>query len=258
MPLLIDKFLTIFAMPLGSALAVCLALLTIFRPRFPKLSCAATIVILCTLWIASTPQGARFALQTLEQQHPMQLPRDIPTADVAIVLGGGIEPPNAHNRLPDLNDASDRLLHAARLWKRGKVKYILLSGGRASWDSSRTSEAVAMKRVLALFGIDGGALLIEGKSRTTYENAVFSKLLWKRHKFSSGLLVTSAYHMPRALRVFRKQGFNVRPVTTDIRRGRFETAPALAFIPDVKALLAVTLVVKEWIGLFVYHWRGWI
>ena len=69
--------------------------------------------------------------------------------------------------------------------------------------------------------------------------------------------MTSAFHMPRALAVFRRAGFNVEPSPADFGGRPLLEGGVLAFMPDAAALKTSSLVVKEWIGMLVYRFRGW-
>jgi uncharacterized SAM-binding protein YcdF (DUF218 family) len=257
MSFFLDKLLSVFAFPLGFAISAVVLLLIIGAMRMRRFSQTGLALVVAGLWIASTPQFASFALKTLEQKYPLMSIADTPTADVLIVLGGGIRPPNSSNPFPDLGDSSDRLVHALRLWKAGKAPKLLLVGRGNGWGSDVGSEGSAMAAVLQDFGIDQDAILVEGESRNTFENALYAKQIWDREGFRTGLLITSATHMSRSRAVFVERGFVVTPVPIDARAGAFDTMFPFTVLPDVRALDQVTYVWKEWLGLLVYRIRGW-
>ena len=101
------------------------------------------------------------------------------------------------------------------------------------------------------------AIVIEEASATTRENALNSAALWRDHGFRTGLLVTSASHMPRALAAFHKVGLDLAPVPVDSLVGLQPFRTLFDVLPDSGALNATTSFLKEWIGLTVYRWRGW-
>ena len=111
------------------------------------------------------------------------------------------------------------------------------------------------KRFFTRIGIDGARILLEEKSRTTSENAEFTKALLTPAPGERWLLVTSAYHMPRAMGCFRAAGFDVTPWPVDYRtRGpqdllRFPPRPS-------EAWRRLDLAAKEWIGLLIYRLLG--
>lgn len=258
MSFFLDKLLSVFAFPLGFAISAIVLLLIVGAMGKRRLSQTGLAVIVAGLWVASTPLFASFALKTLEADYPLVSIAETPTADVLIVLGGGIRPPNSTNPFPDFGDSSDRLVHALRLWKAGKAPKLLLVGRGSGWGSDLGSEGSAMAAVLDDFGIDQDAILVEGESRNTFENALYAKQIWDREGFRTGLLITSATHMRRSKSVFVERGFDVTPVPIDARAGAFDTLFPFTLLPDVRALEQVTYVWKEWLGLMVYWLRGWV
>lgn len=251
-----DKVFASFAYPLGLAIGGLLLALLCALLGARRTGIIAAFLLTIMLWAASTPIVARALLSTLEAQYPAHAVEGYGPADVAIVLGGALRPPNHLNPYPDLAEASDRVLHAYRIVKAGRVRKILLSGGNL-FGGPGVSEAETMAEVLMSLGIDREAILIEGESRNTHENAVASFKIWRREGFSSGLLVTSAFHMPRALAVFRKQGLALEPVATDLMAEAEDLPFPLSVLPNADSLAATTKALREWIGLYVYRWRGW-
>ena len=257
MSILFDKSLSVLAFPLGMALSGLLiaALLLGFRLRRAGLSLMAAMAVL--LWTASMPVTAQFFLGTLEGQYPARLIETYPHADVVVVLGGGISMADDANPYPDFGEGSDRIVHAFRVLKAGKANKVLLSGGSVFDPDALSSEAHAMAELLVSLGIDRAAILIEGSSRNTYENARNSAAIWKEQGFRSGLLVTSASHMPRALATFRSAGLQLEPASTDANSGGGLPPFPMPYLPDTGSLDFTTKALKEWLGLLVYRWRGW-
>ncbi|MDZ7809401.1 MAG: YdcF family protein [Arhodomonas sp.] len=100
-------------------------------------------------------------------------------------------------------------------------------------------------------------ITLERQGRSTRENAVFTARLLDSMGLERVLLVTSAMHMPRAAASFRGEGVEVIPAATD-----FEVMPepphVLRWLPDAEALADSSAAIKEYLGLWVYWWRGWI
>ena len=226
--------------------------------RRRKTGTLISLALISALWCLSTPLAAEFLRQGLEGQYIPQRIETYPQADVAIVLGGGLSPPHAGNPYPDLSDAGDRVLHVLRIYQSGKARRLLISGGTLFDTLAVDVEATAMADFLVSLGVDRSAILIETKSRNTRENATESYVIWRREGFTSGLLVTSASHMARALATFRKAGMAVEPASTD-SGGDAALAPIpLPLLPDAGSLNASTKYLKEWLGFIVYRWRGWV
>jgi uncharacterized SAM-binding protein YcdF (DUF218 family) len=251
--ILIDKVLTSLILPISISLVlgfVAGVLLNVGRRRVAGL---ILIFSLALLWVFSTPLMARVLLASLEHQYA---PRDRNTkADVAILLGGMISNAN-DNGEPGLGGGADRVLQAVRLYRAARVRYILISGGNLPWHQTRVPEAEQIAYLLKEWGVPSEALIIEGQSRNTFENAVRSKPIWDAYGFHSGLLVTSAFHMPRALAVFRHAGFNVEPAPADFHGGPLLEGGPLALLPDAGALAESSSALREWLGFVVYRLRG--
>jgi uncharacterized SAM-binding protein YcdF (DUF218 family) len=257
MSILFDKVLSVLAFPLGMALSGLLVAVVLLAFRLRRMALAVMVIMAGMLWAASMPMTAQFLLATLERQHPAQRVETYPTADIVVVLGGGLGMPDDQNPYADFGEGSDRIIHAFRILKAGKARFVLLSGGSVFNATAERSEAHAMADLLISLGIDPSVILIEGTSRNTYENARQSAALWKEKGFQSGLLVTSASHMPRALASFRQAGLPLEPASTDVNHGGGLPPFPLWFLPEPESLDFTTKALKEWLGLIVYRWRGW-
>jgi uncharacterized SAM-binding protein YcdF (DUF218 family) len=133
MAIYLEKLLPVFVFPLGLALALCLIALGLSIARRHFASRIVLAVMILGLWVASMPAFAGLITATLEDQNPPIAVAAVPAADVIIVLGGGLASPRA--KLPEagLGQAADRLGQAYALWRAGKGKLILLSGGNLPW-----------------------------------------------------------------------------------------------------------------------------
>jgi len=176
--------------------------------------------------------------------------------DVGIVLGGfsGL---NKRNNEIAFNGASDRLFQAIALYKKGTVKQILLSSGSANLINKEVKEADLALKYLKLIGIPDSAILIENQSRNTLENARYSLAqIAKRNPQAKVLVITSAWHIPRAKLIFDRQTkHKIEYYPTNFAGNTaFELGDFI--IPSTSALGAWELLFKEWIGLLVDRIRG--
>lgn len=252
----LTKLLPVFAYPLGLAIVVGIAgvLLRFFLPR---LSAVAVLASLIGLWAASMPAVSNLLLLRLEAAFPPVVLETVEPAEVAVVLGGVLDQPVPPRLRPDLGEAVERVTEAARLYRLGKVRLILVSGGNLPWETLVAPEAELIADFLVELGVPREAVVIEGGSRNTYENAVNSAAIFRARGWKSGFLVTSAFHMLRAERTFRQAGMQLTPVPVDVR-GKSRWADSLLdFLPDSKALSRTTDLVKEGLALIVYRLRGW-
>jgi uncharacterized SAM-binding protein YcdF (DUF218 family) len=145
----------------------------------------------------------------------------------------------------------------ARLYRAGKVKRVLVTGGNIPWLPGKMPEAELIRELLIEWGVRASVIEIAGACRNTYENVVEIRTMWNRQPFQSALLVTSAAHMPRALAVFRRAGLPVTPSTTDVEVVDRGTLNILCWLPDAGALEMTTRAAREWLGYWIYRLRGY-
>ena len=191
--------------------------------------------------------------QHVEAPYPPLRAEALPKAQAIVVLGGAMDPPSPGYPYPNLRAEADRVWHAARVFKAGKAPLLVASGGS---DPAVTpeSEAAAIAGMLVDLGVPRGAILEEGRSRNTRENAEFTAQLLAPRKVHTILLVTSALHMRRAVAEFERAGFQVIPAATDHTQP--EAAGLQNWLPKADALDASGRAMKEIVGEWVVRVRG--
>lgn len=260
--LFLSKFLPNWIYPLGLALII---LFTSFllkgKNRWQTRLTLAAIVV---LWLGGNDSVSRALAKSLEWQN---LPNGtLPPADAIVVLGGGTEPADYPRPMVELNSAGDRVIYGAMLFKQGKAPWILLSGGAITWQGSRqTTPAEEMAEVIQLLEIPPDSIRVQNQSLNTYEEAQMDAVILRNAGAGHILLVTSAMHMPRAKRLFEKQGFKITAAPTDFKVTANDQATKvewqsviLNFVPTVSNLSLTSAAIKEYLGLWVYQLRGWI
>lgn len=172
-----------------------------------------------------------------------------------VVLGGAEEPAySARWRQPNVNDAGDRYLAALSLARRFPKAQILFAGGSGSLTGSAISEASIATDIFLGDGIAQARLRLEDASRNTAENAALLRKLVRRQPEGQSVLVTSAFHMPRAMATFCAAGWtNLTAWPTDYRSGNFADGIGWHFADNLASLNTGT---REWIGLFAYWLTG--
>jgi uncharacterized SAM-binding protein YcdF (DUF218 family) len=255
--LYLDKVLPLFVYPLGASILLGIVVLALSFAGFKRLRFCLLAVALALLWISSTPVFANWLVGELESKYPPIRIEDAPEADAIIVLGGIVSQPRPPRVAPDLSESADRIVEALRLYRAGKAASIVISAGNLSRRAA-APEAELIAMLLVELGVPRSALVLDGGSRNTRENALNTAALFRSHGWRTGLLVTSAAHMPRALAVFRKVGLEVVPIAADIRAPYATRAGLLGFLPNADALAKTTFGLKELIGFSVYRIRGWI
>ena len=257
MDLYLSKLIPLFIYPLGFALVVSMLAMGILGLS-ARVARVFLFVAVSVLWVASMPIFADYLGLTLEERYPPLAVEATPTADAMVVLGGGVAVPAPPRITPDLSDASDRVLHAARLYRAGKAPVVVVSGGVIPWLGLDIPEASSMRTLLQEWGVPDDSIHAEGASRNTHENAVFTLPLLVEQGLHRVLLVTSAMHMPRALATFTSAGIDAVPAATDYTVTYRDHRTVIDFLPGAKALSRTTDAIKEYIGYAYYRWRGWI
>jgi uncharacterized SAM-binding protein YcdF (DUF218 family) len=200
-----------------------------------------------------SPLGA-ILLQPLENRFPP--PADLAAPAGIVVLGGAIDPDLTIARgVPTLLGSAARLTTGAALARRYPKARLVFTGGSASITGGGAAEAPSVRKLWLSLGVPAAQMTFEAKSRNTWENAIFTRALVDPKPDETWLLVTSAWHMPRAMGVFRKAGFNVIAYPVDYRTygdARDLRPPQLA----IAEMAMMGNAVHEWIGLAAYHMTG--
>jgi len=178
--------------------------------------------------------------------------------DVGIVLGGMLSYDSQLDRL-QFSKGADRILQAIQLYKDGIIDKILITSGSGSITYSDIKEAPLIKKYLLTLEIPEEDILIESESKNTRENAIFSKpILDKETPNGNYLLITSAFHMRRALGCFNKAGIKVSPFSTDrYSGGQRRWALDFLLIPNVDAFQTWNVLIHEMTGYLVYKIVGY-
>ena len=256
MTLFLSKLIPLLVYPLGAAISLSLLALLLAFWRRRGLAIFCLVIGIGYLWAASTPVIAFHLLEYLEARHAPVALADAPERDVIILLGGALDQPLPPRTESELNQAADRILTAARLYRTGKAGHILVTGGNLPWQLTLEPEAMLIRKLLLEWDVPEEAIVLETESRNTVENARYSKVIMDEKGWENALLVTSAAHMQRSAALFRKAGMDVFPVPTDYQVAHTHNITALDWLPDVDALKMTTTVIREWAAFWVYRWRG--
>lgn len=231
--MLLDKIVIGIISPLGTGLLAWLLASLFLQYGVRRLGVMTSIFGIGWLLLWSMPFASSRLADALEQHYPPVLLESIPKGQAIVVLGGGVTSsglPSDSTQPFNLGDAADRVLLGSRLYHLGKAPIVVFSGGGLAGQA----EANAMAMFAGDLGVPASAVLLEGKSRNTRENASFTADLLLEEGVSSILLVTSAFHMKRALRHFEAQGFEVVAVATDYNAPMLDAL--YCCIPDTRAL----------------------
>lgn len=248
-PMIFVKFFyTTFLLPPGIFILILgIFCITLFK-KHRKPALVLTVFTLL-LYLASTVGFANWLIRSLEQKyHPPEMVK----GDMIIMLGGGatLDTPNLSGKGHLSGPAANRLLACIQLYHKLKVP-IIVSGGQVYTNTGR--EADIARRILLDAGVPPDMILVEDKSRNTVENARYVKKILDRYNCYNPILVTSAFHMDRAVRAFTKVRVGVIPYPTDYHTNVRTRFTWRMLTPSAGALNNVSLAVKEYLGII----GGW-
>lgn len=190
----------------------------------------------------------------LEQRFPKG---DVPEDISGVIMLGGFESSSISltRKQLSLNDSAERLTEGVLVALSRPRARVIFSGGDGTLRRTQGTAAGRVGEYFEAMGIAPDRIVLEGNSRTTFENATELQRILKPRPGEQFVLVTSAYHMPRSIGTFRRMGFDVIPWPADYRtRGPADAWTSFAVI--TAGLERVDFSVKEWVGLLAYRLTG--
>lgn len=251
----LSKTLGVIALPTNFLMVIGILGVILLATRFTALGRKLMVASIAGIAICGFSPLGSILLYPLEQRFPpCEATRSVP--DGIIVLGGPIDADlSVALGRPVVKSSPDRLLVAVALARQFPKARVVYTGGSANLFDNDAREADFAAEVFQSLGVDKARLIMERGSRNTYENAVFTKALAAPKPGERWLLVTSAFHMPRSVGLFRKVGFAVEPCPVDWRVGgradflRFTNLASDGWLRTDTAL-------REWVGLVAYWLTG--
>lgn len=268
----IGKFLWLLAAP-SSVLALSI-LIGLFLPFSKWRRIIAVSGPILFLMLLAVPMD-QWLLAPLEDRFARFEGTDLEPVAI-VVLGGGVDPSVTATRGDLAMTGAGERLYAALLASQTLPDIpIIVSGGSGDPLDPEAREAPLMKAALLTMGIQRSRIVVEDRSRNTYENALRSGETIERLGDSTGrlsaetspvILITSAYHMPRAIGVFRAAGMNPVAYPTDYRTAARKDGTLTGQGPAIRLDLAtigqrlagIDLAAREWVALTRYYASGWI
>lgn len=258
----LSKTLDLFASPLTWALLFAVVGPLLARsgwvqgrwPRLARWSGFLPIFGGAVLYVFSIEPVSNAIIRSLEAPLPVERQRKPDQVYDAVVVLGGLTDDRAAlaSGLPSYNGASERMHAAFEILRENKAKTMILSGGTMYPESP--SEAELLRRQLERWGADLSPVIVEGESRNTKENALFSARILKEKGAKSVLVVTSAFHMKRALACFEAAGIAADGYPVDFR-GYDPARSSGTWLPRSGALFDSTWALHEHVGRLVYALR---
>ena len=217
----------------------------VFRSRIASML-AVSILILCSIPIFSNK-----LITYLENEYILSDASSAKTADAIVVLSGMVRTINGKNGLSyEWGEASDRIFAGIELIKKNKAPIMILTGGKLPWSAGKP-EGEYLRDIAIKYGVPNkNILLTKNVQNTDQEAKAVAKLLNK--EIPNIILVTSAFHMPRAQKVFEAAGISVSPFAVDFL-SEADNTKIMDFMPDAKAFQDTSFFVRELIGRLYYN-----
>ena len=236
-----------FLLPPGCfiLLVICYGAWCLIRRHFFRGFAFLTIGIIA--WGLSISPVSDMLLRPLESG--IVIPKN-PSGDVIIILGAGtnIEKPGPLGKGTPSLIMLPRLMAGARLHKNLGIP-ILISGQGDSRDVNATKTIMSL--YMKALGVSAGKIIIENKSRNTYENAVFSVKICRDKRFEKPILVTDAYHMKRAVLCFQDEDLNTLPFPSGFETWNGKRYTWVSFLPG--DFRSASIALREYLGLLYYQ-----
>lgn len=243
----VRTILPIFFLPLGLTLLLVLAGLLLRRR-------ALIWAALAVLWLASTPIISALGFRAVEGWAERRLSTDVPLADAIVVLsdGGRVVAPGPA-AISESGDP-DRFYGGMELFRAGKAPLLVFTGGWAPWEANAPLEGEILKKYAIAWGVPPERVITTGLVTNTADEAQAVATLLRERQTNAPrvLLVTSAFHMPRAQRLFEGTGLAVTPFPVDFQVSEAGVLSVIDFVPSAGALERTQTAVREVYGRLFY------
>jgi uncharacterized SAM-binding protein YcdF (DUF218 family) len=251
----LSKVLGFFALPTNFLISLGLLGIILLFTRVTRMASWLIVTSVVLLAVAGLSPLGNVLILPLEQRFPPWDPSRGPP-DGIVMLGGVIMPQVSLQRGSiAFEEGAARFVATVELARRYPNARIVISGGSSSLIYDDGPEAGVAVREFEALGIPHDRISAEEQSRNTIENAVFSRLIANPQPGERWILVTSAFHMPRAIAVFRAADFPIEAYPVDYRtRGPIDAVRPF----DVMSigLRRTDTALHEWLGLLGYRLTG--
>ncbi|MCC6353096.1 MAG: YdcF family protein [Verrucomicrobiae bacterium] len=208
------------------------------------------------LFLSSTGYFAECLLKPLEDAFPRLRMDDCPAADAVVVLGGILAGARNTAEHSEWGSAVDRFEEGVALWHARKAPLLIFTGGRLPWSEEEYSESSILKVAAARRGVRPDAIVeLIGAPNTEGEVSRLLELN-ERVKVARIILVTTAWHMPRAELLFRQGGFDVIAFPVDYMTHERIEPGLFGLLPAPDALQMSHVAIREYLGLLYYKLAG--
>jgi uncharacterized SAM-binding protein YcdF (DUF218 family) len=212
---------------------------------------AVALLSVLLLYAASMPALSDRLFRALERQQVRLMPAAVePTQAIVVLSGMLLHVPGEQGVVPEWAEATDRFFGGLELYAAGKAPLLVFTGGLVPWQGEQEPEGQVLRRMALRMGVPASAIEVSGPAQNTEQEASTVRRLLKPG-VKRILLVTSAFHMPRAQRLIEQLGFVVTPYPADFRVTVREATP-MDYLPEARALWLTDIAVREWLGRGYY------
>jgi len=245
--LLLHKVLPLFVLPFGVSLI--LIIWGVVRRRR-----AATAAGLLVLLISSNPLVGNFLIRWTEQWAERRVALEMPAAEAVVVLSSGRVTPPGPAKVTEWGDAN-RYFGGLELFKANRAPLLVFTGAWVSWEPEAPLEGEVLAEFARASGVPAAQVLVTGKVGNTADEArEVARLLRARGlEKPRVILVTSAFHMPRARQQFEQQGLVVDPFPVHFLLSQEARRTVLDFLPSIDALAKTQTALRELYGRVYYR-----
>jgi uncharacterized SAM-binding protein YcdF (DUF218 family) len=250
----LSKLLMHMLLPSVWVFALLLVALFVKNSRVKKISLGIALLL---FWLFSNEWlASRAYLWWEEPVYPISKIKE--PYDVAIIMGGFTDAAKEPRDRVYLSKAVDRMMHAVQLYRMGKVKKLLPSGGSGIPGFTAALEADMIRQSMLICLVDSTDILVENRARNTFENALFSsEIIRKKFKNPRILVFTSAFHCRRTRATFQKTGLKVDMFPVDFRYNDPGLNVEKLLIPSDNAWSMWSILIHEISGYLVYKFMGY-
>ncbi|WP_353684097.1 YdcF family protein [Thermodesulfovibrio sp. 3907-1M] len=231
----LKKFLTSMILPPGILILIFLFMAVLEKKK--KFIRFLAILSALFVYLISIEPVKDLLLYPLEKNYTVT---EKLNADAIVILGGGIYSLNSFTE-----DTSNRLLAGYRVYKKTRLP-IIVSGSALE---GKTPDSTAMAEMLKELGVESDKIIEESKSKDTAQNARYVSEICKEKNFKRVILITSAYHMERAVKLFKKTGLVILPYPADFKRSNHYNI--YSFLPKFGNFSLSSKAIREYIALLV-------
>ena len=247
--LFLNKLLPIFVLPLG---LVCLLLIfALVRKKWWPV-----VVAMVVLLVASLPITGNWLIGRLESSYPALKIAEAGPADAIVVLGGILGPKAAPGYPTNWAESSERYDGGVVLLRAGRGKVLVFTGARLPWEQRTTLEGDDLRAIAISQGVPAEQIMVTREISNTRDEARAVAEMAKAHGWKKVIVVTTAWHMPRAAHLFKKAGVDFIPFPVDFRSNGGRALSAVDFLPKAEALQMTETALRECYGMAFYAVTG--